>query len=505
MAALPLGESNKGKKEGGTYMRRKILFLASLVLVLVTATLGNGAYVASFNSEEDYEVWAIDQSNSPGKTFGGTLYIYSGKDLIKKADTAAPEVIDLGTEVSDQCLEETGANPVRPHIISFNASSTHAIIAFVASGHVVFMDAATRTPTTCLRMSPGAIDPTTEQPFRQAHAAFPAPNERYVIVANQNGKLLERIDTDANNNGTPYENASDIVHDTDATLDLASCETPNGTPCETPGEAPRPNNAVICPIIDRTSTLTFVTLAGGGLLVVDTSADGTVPPIVAEYDNSTVHPNGCGGMQRGVETESRIYLNSGAGGTNEFEADLYSFPLSEFPVAPDFNKPNEPEPTVVFSFDTEGHDSHGMLLNRKQQGRFLWVADRAANTIEVVDTTSDTHVNTFSLEDGAASDPAPDLMDISPDGKHAFISLRGPCPLTANIPDVNNAVGANPGVQVVQVKEGGFSGGVVGIAPINNVDESITNCAPDGAPESNNLADPHGIAVRSPDDKEDSK
>ena len=28
-----------------------------------------------------YQVWAIDQSNSFGKTFGGTLYIYDGKEL----------------------------------------------------------------------------------------------------------------------------------------------------------------------------------------------------------------------------------------------------------------------------------------------------------------------------------------------------------------------------------------------------------------------------------------
>ena len=35
------------------------------------------------------EVWAIDQSNSFGKTFGGTLYVYDGKDL-ERGHQAAP-------------------------------------------------------------------------------------------------------------------------------------------------------------------------------------------------------------------------------------------------------------------------------------------------------------------------------------------------------------------------------------------------------------------------------
>lgn len=461
---------------------------------LIAAASVTGSLIAAgrveADDDKDFEVWVIDQSNSPGTTSGGTLYIYDGDDLIERASTAVPEVIDLGGAVQAQCVSDTGAAPVRGHIVLFNATHTHAILAFVASGHVVFIEAATRTPTKCLRMSVGAGG------ARQAHAAFPAPNDRYVIVANQNGKLLERIDTDADNDGIPYESASDIAHDTAATLNLATCTTPNGVACETPGVAPRPNNAVICPIIDQTSTLTFVTLAGGGLLVADTSADGTVPPIVAEYDNGTVRPNGCGGMQKSTATASRLYLNAGAGAGNPTEATLYSFPLSGFPAPPAFNPPNTPAPTTVFSFDTAGHDSHGMVLNRKKKQRFLWVADRAANTVEVVDTTNDGHVNTFSLVNAHSADPTPDLLALAPSGAHAFAALRGPCPLTANIAGVNNAVGATPGLGVLKIRRGGFTGSLVGVAPINNVDSTIINCAPAGAPVSNNRADPHGIAVR---------
>ena len=45
------------------------------------ACLGMGmvaVFVATAVAETPYEVWGIDQSNSPGKTFGGTLYIFWG-------------------------------------------------------------------------------------------------------------------------------------------------------------------------------------------------------------------------------------------------------------------------------------------------------------------------------------------------------------------------------------------------------------------------------------------
>ena len=109
---------------------------------------------------------------------------------------------------------------MRPHMLFFNAGRTHALLAFVASGHVVVFDAASRAPVACLRSSPGAGG------ARQAHAAFPDPDDSYILVANQNGKLLERISADYATNSFALEPA--------AMLDLASCTTPNGVPCQEP-------------------------------------------------------------------------------------------------------------------------------------------------------------------------------------------------------------------------------------------------------------------------------
>ena len=139
-------------------MRRNSLGLAVAFAGAVTLTI-----LAS--GQGTYEVWAIDQSNSPGTTFGGTLYIWDGHDLENRhrAATAPVDKIDLGGAAAALCLASTGANPVRPHMLTINPSQTHAIISFVASGHVLFMDAATRAAgrllsdvARCRRRAPGA-------------------------------------------------------------------------------------------------------------------------------------------------------------------------------------------------------------------------------------------------------------------------------------------------------------------------------------------------------------
>jgi hypothetical protein len=269
---------------------------------------------------DTYEVWAIDQSDSPNKTFGGTIYIWNGHDLENTHGRAAPvpEKIDLAGAASSLCFANTGANPGRPHMIFFNAAQTHAIVSFVASGHVLIINAATRAPAACLRASPGAGG------ARQAHAAVPAPDGTYIVVANQNGKLLERINSNYATNTFTLDAAAQI--------NLATCITGSGALCQDP--VLRPDNAPICPLIDSTSRYSFVTLRGGGLFVVDSKA--TFMTIAGEYDRATVHPNGCGG----VEAAGRMFIDSGGGtGGNLHEADLYAFPLAGYSTANPANMP----------------------------------------------------------------------------------------------------------------------------------------------------------------------
>jgi hypothetical protein len=416
--------------------------IARLVLIGVGVL---AIFVATAVADTPYEVWGIDQSDSPGKTFGGTVYIYDGKDLERghRAAEAVPEVIDLSLEASTLCLAQTGANPVRPHMIAMNARQTHAIISFVATGHVLIMEAPTRTPIACIRTSVGAGG------ARQVHLAIPSPDESYIAVANQNGKLFERIDTD-------YA-ANTFVLNPGAMINLLTCLTPNGVACEDP--TLRPDNAPICPIVEATSRYVFVTLRGGGLFVVD--AKSTPMQIVAEYDLDTVSPNGC----LGVQVEQKMYVDSGGGtAAHLYGADIYAFPVTGFSP---LNPPNVPAPTVVLSDPSEEADAHGATLTKHQ--RYLWIADRGRNFLWVIETQTDEVVNEIPLAGQVSDDPTPDLLATSPNGSHVFMSLRGPTPLTA---DPHVSTGSTPGIGVIKVQEDGRGGTFEALAPVTNVDQN---------------------------------
>ncbi len=435
----------------------------SASFVATLAACGGASEVAPQQSASAWEVWMIDQSDSPGRNYGGTLYIFDGSGFSAEPVSlpGSAEAIDLGAEASALCRERTGADPVRPHMVLFNHEHTHASVAFVASGHVLLIDAASREPLDCIRTTQSATG-------QQAHAAYPSPDGSYILVANQNGKRLERIDTDFSVNR--------FIHNPDATLDLATCTTPGGAACE--AQDIRPDNAPICPVLSDSGNLAFVTLRGGGLLVVDPRP--TPMRIVAEYDMTTVKGNGCGGEQVG----NQMYVNSGGrpgpmDHLHLYGFEVYRFSLADFASLSETRSPNTPAPVVVFSRDGE-HDSHGMVVTG--DGRYLWVMDRHGDVVEVLGTADDRHIGTIPLNGVHTDNAAPDLTDRSPDGELVFVAFRGPTPLSG---DPHIATGTTPGLGVLAVTDDGRSGDVLGIVRVSNV-------GADGVER----ADPHGLRVR---------
>jgi hypothetical protein len=436
-------------------MRAVTAGLVALLALFPTAGDGNGGF----------EVWIADQSDTrPG--FGGQLLVYEGAHLMG-ADAAHAQPIarlDLGADTADVCRAATGRNPVRPHMILFNNDQTHAVVSFVASGHVVIFDARTLRPLTCFETTIG----TTKT--RQAHAAYPAPDGSYILVANQNGKRLERIDANFATNT--------FTHNPAATLDLMTCTTPNGQPCEHPEI--RPINWPICPIVDSSSRYGFVTLRGGGLFVVDARA--TPMTIVGEYDKAMVKGNGCGG----VEVAGHMYVNSGGSPVNVSGADphhpalygfdVYRFPLTGYSAA---NAPNAPAPQLLLS-KSGMSDSHGVAAT--SHDRYLWALDRHANVAEIIEIESGKWVNTVNLAGSVSDDPAPDLVHAAPNGNRLFVALRGPVPLSG---DPHNAQGTTPGLGIIQVTDGGRSGGLMARIPLTNPN-----------PQPGQSPDAHGLRVR---------
>ena len=380
--------------------------LVSLLAIAIVFTASMGFSPSAFAT--DFEVWLIDQSNSTGKTFGGSIHIYDGDDLKGKAAASATptDVLDLAAATAALCMASTGANPVRPHMLFFNSTHSHAVLSFVTSGHVVVFHAATRTPVACLRASPGASG------ARQAHAATPAPDDSYILVANQNGKLLERIDANFATNTFTLNSL--------ATINLATCLTPYGNNCE--DIVLRPDNAPIVALVDSSSSLGFITLRGGGLFVIDPKA--TPMQVIAEYDRATVNGNGFAGAQ----AAGTMFVNSGGGTTaNLHQFDVYAFPLKGYSAT---KQPNTPRPRLLYSDNGAERDSHGMVVMKHE--RSVWVFDRVKNVAEVFDTRTGARINTVDLNIGGPAGLAPDLADRSPAGNRIFVSLRGPNPLSGD-------------------------------------------------------------------------
>ena len=390
-----------------------------------------------------YEVWVIDQSDS-SKDGGGTLYIYDGDGLAKDAKSAKAETVDLGDKFAEAC-KEAGGYPKRPHMIFFTKDGKYGILSFVASGHVVILDAATRTPTGCVSLG------------KNAHAAFPTANGKMAIGANIAEKKLVRIWTDYANKKFTITPANDIVA-------LSAMEPI------------LPDAAPICPITENKSQFVFVTPRGGGLAVFDITA--TPMFLIGTLSEAAVKPAGCGGVQIGTN----MYLNSGGGWpATPLNHDVYNFSTMSLPQVS--------VPTRIGG--REGGDSHGMVA---VNNRYLWAGDRHLNTIDVYDSKNDDlKVGSIFLSGDLSQDPAPDLMDSAPDGTYVFAAFRGPSPLTGNNKDVGNAVGSTPGVGVIKVEDGGRRGTFVGIAPISKMVEEKDK---DGNPVKAEKADPHGIQVR---------
>lgn len=461
------------------FARPMIAVLTAAVALLVAVTAVNP--VGAKPDARGYDVWLTDQNNtsgfsatSPRGTHGGRLFIYESEDL-----TAAGGPIDDPTEIDLADLFEidgpnngTGANVVRPHMVDQSPDKRHIALSFVGSGHVAIFDAVTAQPEQLFRMSAGAGG------ARQAHAAFWTQDGSAVIVANQNGKLLESIDYDA---------ATDtFTHNTAATLNLATCTTPSGKQCQTGtplsdtdpsylGSDNRPDNAPICPIT-TTAGHAMVTLRGGGMFVVDTST--TPMAIVAAYGNETMGRDGCGGGQ----LHNDIYLNAGTGtaATNLHEFSLYHL-RDDFPQAPATLPDNDVAhgPTVFFRGQGE-RDAHGMAVLRGGRGA-IWQFDRLANEVLVFERGSRKHIATSSLEGNVSADPTPDIVDASPDERYLFAALRGPRPQTG----AHASEGSTPGLGIITIDKAGVSAELTAVLPTTFINPQS------GTEES----DPHGVAV----------
>lgn len=471
-------------------------------------------FVANMMGTSGYEVWMGDQ----GGAVGTTLRIYGETSLRKLVND--PIVLNT-SDLFPLASSLTGAPLRLLHGLVQSPDRAMVTLNYVGSGHLVIMHARTRAPM-CLFRTTGS---TTG---RQNHMTVWTTDGHYLLVSNQNGRLMERVRVDYHADGS----AANFTFEAPATLDLVGGDriraqpvavpqmdgvgcrvegvVPNNQPTETPlgfrkqEDGRRPANNVVCALpVPRTNHV-MVTLSGGGLFVVDY----TVSPmaIVAEYDISVIKAAGCGGIASG----NYFYVNSGTPRASVSGFSLYRM-SRDYPNAP--SKADAPNtPAVVASYEdplngqsvpaSQQRDAHGMVLTR-QAGGLIHQLDRVQDTVDVFSTfqTSLTPVSRYNLRASQVcgttlgaplvnglplrNKPTPDLGDASPTGDFIYVALRGPVPITV----AHAAVGSCPGLGVIQLEASGTTGTLIGVLP-------TTDLSTDGT---RNLSDNHAaIVVRDP-------
>ena len=435
-------------------------FVLVLLMVFVTAVACNFAESFLPEMEPSYEVWAVDQSGTVSDGTGGLLYIWDGKYIfLKGAKNATPEIIDLAKAAKDANCDA----PKKPHMILSNFTTpkaSHVLLANVGSGNTFFINIASREIVGCVNTVGGfnGAGGTT-----YSHASVASPDNNMAIVANIGAKnesgFLHKIQTN-------YTSDNYNLVETFA-LDQFANEL--GTSVVRP----------ICHEFTSDSKFAYITLAGGGLLVVDVgSADGSTPMTVAKvYDKTTVPGIGCG-VSRLPFNKIMTNGESGAKGGDDF---LYTFDTSKA-VEGVF-----PNPVQI---ELPGEDTHGAVTCIDQKGDIFAITSmRVSNDVNFVDLQTNKVVATQSMATSFSPDPKPDVAHIV--GNKMFIALRGAKPLSA-IGSLESAA-RTPGVAVLTISDDckSLSWEEEDLASMNDSKRMVT--LKDGTEVS--ASDPHGLEV----------
>ena len=423
----------------------RALLSTPLAMLVVAAACGGQAPAASParsataapTTAADFELWIPDQAETAPQG-GGTLNIYRGSDLAKGGTPAPAYSVNLG----EAALGVGDGMGKHPHNVTFDQSMTHAVISYVGSGHVQVVRASDRKVVASIKMSATAAGNPA------AHNSAVTPAGDAIVVANQGAKKLQRISADFKNDVYKLDAAAD--------LDLAALED----------TAHSGNNPVMA-LFTPDGKYAYVPQRGGGAYLVDYTA--TPMRTVASLGKSDISAQSCCAI---ALKDGTIWTTAQGGPT----ATTTAFNLLQVTWTPTSLSARK------ILARTGSVESHSILA----VGQYVWVADRFANTVDIFDTkAAGEPIATINLATGALAgrDPAPDIMDLSPDGTTVFVALRGKAPVTSNIKDLNNAVGDIGGFAILSVKDAGRSAEVRSFVSL-----------PQGAGSS--TVDPHGLRVR---------
>ncbi|GAA0450013.1 YncE family protein [Alkalibacillus silvisoli] len=305
------------------------------------------------------------------------------------ADQGANEIhiIDGAThEIVD--MIDFGDVGDKPHMLVFDEAGEYGYSANMGSGTVSVISAEDREVLTTLETDEGA------------HAAVPSPDGERVFVANTPGESMTEILID-------HENEKYVV---DRHLDLTEVEMLQD-------EEEFPNQSPICLEYTEDSSKAYVTLGGGGLFIMDVEEF----EVIKAFGKSEVGPHGCGTILS--PDGQQMFVNSGS--TELAEYYVFDIETDE----------------LIYTGETGGIDAHGVQFTPDDE--YLWMVNRVTDDAAIIDPESFEVVEQVEFVG-----EAPDLLVFSPDGKYAYISLRGPEPATGT----HDMAGDTPGVAIIDVE-----------------------------------------------------
>jgi hypothetical protein len=306
----------------------------------------------------------------------------------------------LNAKLEEVARLDMSAHGVRvPHMIDFTSDGAYAFIASTASGDVSVIRTADRAVVAVLKTGPGT------------HMAVVKPGDGAVIVdvigdpkVNRDGKLVEIV-----------------IDKQSGTFKLGRSLVIAEDPVFKKAEDRFNDVAAICHQYSADGRHAYVTLGpalkDGGLVILDTEKFS----LVAAYPPDEMKVN-CGTV---LSRDGKyMFVNGGGADTGVW----YALDTSTQKIAR--------------QGDSRGHDAHGTWAT--PDGREVWMVNRVTSNGIVIDPKS-----LEIIADLKDIGPTPDIIAMSPDSQFAFISLRGPNPVSA--PHV--AKGTTPGFAVVNVRE----------------------------------------------------
>jgi DNA-binding beta-propeller fold protein YncE len=306
----------------------------------------------------------------------------------------------LNSKLDEVARIDMSAHAVRvPHMIDFTSDGAYAFIASTASGDVSVIRTADRKVVAVLKTGPGT------------HMAAVKPGDREVIVSvigdpkvPNDGKLVE---IKINRKAGTFEIGRSLVIAEDPLFKKSANRF---------GDV-----GAVCHQYTANGRYAYVTLGpalkDGGLVILDTRQfrlTAVFPPDALKVNCGTVRTR-----------DGRFMLvNGGSGDTGIWYA-----------LSTRTGK-------VVRQGDSRGLDAHGVWTT--PNGREIWMVNRVSSNGIVLDART-----LKVIADLKDIGPTPDIIAMSPDSRYAFITLRGPNPVSAP----HLAKGTTPGIAVISIRD----------------------------------------------------